>query len=57
MMVSLFLGIPVVNEYFKTGLVPRFPSLIVSTIFFVISLLLWVTGLILEVIVKKQKQN
>ena len=53
---ALVLGIPVVNEYFKTGLVPRFPSLIVASIFSVICLLLWITGIILQVIVKKHRQ-
>lgn len=56
LILSLILGIPVVIEYFSTGLVPKFPSLIVSSIFLVISLLLWITGIILEVIVKKHKQ-
>ena len=56
LILSLILGIPVLNEYLKTGLVPKFPSLIVSGIFLVISLLLWITGIILEVIVKKHKQ-
>ena len=53
---ALVLGIPVVTEFFKTGLVPKFPSLIVASIFVVISLLLWITGIILQVIVKKHKQ-
>ncbi len=53
---SLLLGIPVIAEYFRTGLVPRFPSLIVSGIFLVISLLLWVCAIILQVIVKKHRQ-
>ena len=53
---GLILGIPVVIEYFETGLVPKFPSLIVSTIFIVLAMLMWVCGLILEVIVKKHKQ-
>jgi len=56
LLVSLILGVPVFLEYFDTGLVPRFPSLIVSGIFLVISLLLWITGIILEVIVKKHHQ-
>lgn len=56
LILSLILGVPVVIEYFNTGLVPKFPSLIVSSIFLVISLLLWITGIILEVIVKKHKQ-
>ena len=53
---SLILGVPVIVEYFQTGLVPRFPSLIVSGIFLVITLLLWVCGIILQVIVKKHRQ-
>lgn len=56
LLVSLILGVPVFLEYFDTGLVPRFPSLIVSGIFLVISLLLWITGIILDVIVKKHHQ-
>ena len=56
LLISLILGIPVFMEYFKTGLVPRFPSLIVATISLVICLLLWITGIILEVINKKHKQ-
>ena len=54
--VSLLLAIPVFNEYFDTGLVPRFPSLIVAGIFLVIALLLNITGIILQVIVKKHRQ-
>ena len=54
---SLILGIPVIVEYFDIGEVPKFPSLIVSCIFLVMSMLLWIAGTILQVIVKKQKQN
>ena len=54
--ISLIMGIPVVSEYFKTGLVPRFPTLIVACIVLMASLLLSITGIILQVIVKKHKQ-
>ena len=53
---SLILGIPVFAEYFQTGLAPRFPTLIVSGILLVLCLLLWITGIILQVIVKKHRQ-
>lgn len=53
---SLGMGFPVVLEYFKTGFVPRFPTLIVSSIFLVLSIVLWITGIILEVIAKKHRQ-
>jgi len=50
------LVLPVLIEYFQTGLVPRFPTLIVSGIFLVLSIVLWITGIILDVIAKKHKQ-
>lgn len=53
---SAALAIPVFLEYFETGLVPKYPSLIVSGVLFEIGLLLWITGVILTVIVKKHKQ-
>lgn len=56
LLISLILGVPVIVEYIKTGIVPRFPSLIVSGVFLTICLLLWITGIILQVIVKKNKQ-
>ena len=56
LIIALILGIPVFIEYFDTGLVPRFPSLIVSMISLVLSLLLFISGIILEVIAKKYNQ-
>ena len=54
--VAAILAIPVFIEYMNTGLVPRFPTLIVSGLLAVISLLLTTTSIILQVIVKKNKQ-
>ncbi len=54
--VSLIFGIPVFIEYFKTGLVPRFPTLIFSGFMLMISILMLVCGIILEVVVKKHRQ-
>jgi len=56
LIISLILGIPVFIEYFNTGLVPKFPSLIVAGVILNIALLLWIAGIILQVIVKKHKQ-
>ena len=56
LIVSSCFFIPILFEYFKTGLVPKFPTLIVCMICLVISLLLWITGIILDVIAKKSKQ-
>ena len=54
--ISLCFGIPVFVEYFKTGLVPRFPTLIFSLFMLIISVLSFMCGIILEVVVKKHRQ-
>lgn len=54
--ISLMLGIPPFIEYFKTGLVTRFPSLIVASISLVIALLLFMSSIILQIIAKKHRQ-
>lgn len=56
LIIAVILGIPPVVEYFKTGLVMKFPSLIVSGVFVTVSLLLCITGIILQVLVKKHRQ-
>ncbi len=56
LIISLILGVPVFVEYFKTGLVPKFPSLIVSGVALTLAMLLWITGIILQVTVKHQHQ-
>lgn len=56
LIISMFMLTPVFIEYFKTGLVPRFPTLIVGGVILTVSLLLWICGIILQVIVKKHKQ-
>ena len=54
--ISLVFGVPVFIEYFKTGLVPRFPTLIFSGFMLMISMLSFICGIILEVVVKKHRQ-
>ena len=54
--IALTFFIPILLEYFKTGLVLCFPTLIVSVVIALIGILLWVCGMILEVIVKKHRQ-
>lgn len=53
---SFMFATPVFFEYFKTGLVPRFPTLIVSGFLMTVSILMLVCGIILEVVVKKHRQ-
>jgi len=54
--ITLILFVPVFVDYIQTGLVPRFPTLIVSGVIAVLGMLLWVCGIILDVIVKKHRQ-
>ncbi len=53
---SIYLLIPVMIGYANTGLVEKFPSLIASGIFLLVSLLLWIAGIILNVINRKQRE-
>ena len=50
------LFIPVFVDYLNTGLVERFPTLIVAGFMVVAGLLFWMCGVILQVVVKKHKQ-
>ena len=54
---GVLLLIPVLVEYFHTGLVPRFPTLIVSMFLLLSALLSLFTGLCLDVIVTKDRKN
>jgi glycosyltransferase involved in cell wall biosynthesis len=49
--------IPVLSEYFATGLVPRFPTLIVGTACGICALLSFFAGVILQVVVKQHSQE
>ena len=54
--ISFILIIPVFSAYFKTGLVERFPTLIVGGFMMIAAILSFVCGVILDVIAKKHKQ-
>ena len=54
--ISSVLFVPILIEFIETGLVPKFPTLIGSGVLFIIAILFWISGIILEVIVKKHRQ-
>lgn len=54
--VATVLILPVLADYTRTGLVPKFPSLIASGVFLTVAILLWVTGLMLDTINQKHRQ-
>ena len=54
--VSMIMAIPVYWEYLDTGLVPRFPTLIVAGFIMLVAILLWICGIILTVLNSGQKK-
>lgn len=56
LLLSAVFGIPVFVEYFETGLVERFPTLIFAGFLMMASMMMMMCGLILEVIVTKNRQ-
>lgn len=56
-LVGVGMLVPVLIEYFHTGLVPRFPTLIVALFMLLAALLSLFTGLCLDVIVTKDRKN
>lgn len=55
-LIGVILFVPVWYDYIHTGLVPRFPTLIVSGLLALLSFMFFFCGLILEVIAKKHRQ-
>ncbi|WP_251178780.1 glycosyltransferase family 2 protein [Adlercreutzia agrestimuris] len=57
LVIGFIFGIPVVAEYFQTGLVPRIPTAILAVAFVFIGILLFVAGLILDTVVKGTRKQ
>ena len=49
--------IPVFIDYLRTGLVERFPTLFASIAVMIVSVLLWICGLILDTVVKTNRKD
>lgn len=54
-MMGMLLGIPVVIEFFHTGLVERFPTAILASALVIISFIITITGIILSSIGRNRK--
>lgn len=54
--IALLLFTPVFIDYLKTGLVPRFPTLIVSGLLALLGFMFFFCGIILDVVARKHKQ-
>jgi hypothetical protein len=56
-LISVLFMVPVLNTYIATGLVLRFPTLIVCTFVFLAALLLFVSGVILSSLLAQDARN
>lgn len=57
MLVAIILFVPVFNEYLATGLVPRFPTLIMAVTLALAAIQTFIGGLVLDTVVKKDRQR
>ena len=53
---ALGLGYPVLTEYLRTGLVPRFPTAILATGLMILAFLSFTSGLVLETVTRGRKE-
>lgn len=55
-LISLAVGLPVIVEFFKTGLVPRFPSAILASAIMLASVISLTCGLILDSVASQRRE-
>jgi len=56
LLVAFLMFIPILIDYFETGLVPRFPTLIVSGLLALLGFMFFFCGIVLDVVARKHKQ-
>ena len=56
-LIALFMVAPVFGDYFRTGFVPRFPTLIFSGFLMIAAIQSFFSGLVLETINRKNRQD
>ncbi len=55
--VALIIGIPVITEFFTTGLVLRLPSAVLASSLVILGAVTWVVGLLLEGVTRSRHEN
>lgn len=55
-LIGVVIGIPVVIEFFETGLVPRFPTAILALGIILMAFMSWMIGLILDGVLKSRRE-
>jgi hypothetical protein len=56
-LVGLILGLPIIVEYFRTGLVPRLPTALLASVIELIALLVYFLGLQLSAVKRLKDEN
>lgn len=57
LVIGLIIGLPVITEFFQTGFISKIPSAVLATGVMIFSLLLLITGLILDTVVTNDKKQ
>lgn len=57
MLLSLLMGVPVINEFIQTGFISKVPSAILAVGLMLVGLLLFITGLILDTVVNNSRKD
>lgn len=55
--ISIIIGIPIIIDFVKTGLVPKIPTALISTTIMICAGLSFIVGLILDTLVTQHKEN
>lgn len=56
LLIALIMFLPILVDYLQTGLVPRFPTLIVSGLLALLGFMFFFCGVVLDVVAQKHKQ-
>ena len=54
---GLIIGIPVITEFAKTGMIDKLPSAILATGFMILAALSFVSGFILDTVVRQNRMQ
>ncbi|MBP1045333.1 glycosyltransferase [Enterococcus sp. BWM-S5] len=57
MILSLLMGVPVINEFIRTGFISKVPSAVLAVGLMLVGLLLFITGLILDTVVNNSRKD
>ncbi|KAB1647030.1 glycosyltransferase [Pseudoclavibacter sp. CFCC 14310] len=56
-LVGVALGVPILNEFMETGLVPRLPTAVLASSLATLGVMIWTVGLVLDGITRNRHEN